>query len=77
MSENGGARSNGGPSTRARRAPSRRPYTFHLDAGLVERARQEVGEHDMVRSIEAALVAAIDYQHWVREIARGERGAYS
>src|SRR5690606_39423838 len=43
------------------RMPSRerRPYTFVLDAGLVERARREVGELDVVRSIEAALAAAI------------------
>ncbi len=61
------------------RMPSRerRPYTFVLDAGLVERARREVGELDVVRSIEAALAAAIDYQLWVREVAAGERDALS
>ena len=55
----------------------RRPFTFHLDTELVERARREVGERDMVRSIEAALTAAIDYQLWVREVARGQRDALS
>lgn len=58
-------------------AASRRPFTFLLDPALVERARQEVGERDMVRSIEAALAAAIDYQLWVREVSRGERSALS
>jgi hypothetical protein len=52
----------------------RRAYTFHLDPELVEQARREVGESDVVRSIEAALAAAIDYQLWVREVSRGERG---
>jgi hypothetical protein len=51
----------------------RGPFTFHLDAVLVERARREVGEGDMVRSIEAALAAAVDYQLWVREVAAGTR----
>jgi len=51
----------------------RGPYTFHLDAALVERARREVGERDMVRSIEAALAAAVDYQLWVREVSAGRR----
>lgn len=51
----------------------RRPYTFVLDSELVEAARREVGESDMVRSIEAALAAAIDYQLWIREVAAGER----
>jgi hypothetical protein len=55
----------------------RRPYTFLLDATLVERARREVGETDVVRSIEAALAAAIDYQLWVREVAAGERDVLS
>ena len=58
-------------------ALERRPDTFLLDAGLVERARREVGELDVVRSIEAALAAAIDYQLWVREVAAGERDALS
>jgi len=55
---------------RSRLSVDRRPYTFLLDPVLVEQARQEVGELDVVRSIEAALVAAIDYQVWVREVAR-------
>ena len=49
----------------------RRPHTFVLDRGLVERARREVGEGDVVRSIEAALAAAIDYTSWVREVREG------
>jgi len=52
---------------------SRRPCTFVLDAELVERARREVGETDVIRSIEGALAAAIDYRTWVREVAAGER----
>ncbi len=64
-------------AARARTAIDRRPFTFHLDTELVERARREVGERDMVRSIEAALTAAIDYQLWVREVARGQRNALS
>jgi len=51
----------------------RGPYTFYLDAALVERARREVGEVDVVRSIEAALTAAVDYQMWVREVSAGHR----
>lgn len=51
----------------------RRPHTFVLDRTLVERARREVGESDVVRSIEAALVAAIDYGSWVREVREGRR----
>lgn len=54
-------------------APARGPYTFYLDADLVERARREVGESDVVRSIEAALAAALDYQMWVREVSTGRR----
>jgi hypothetical protein len=54
------------------RVPTRQSFTFVLDPGLVERARREVGERDMVRSIEAALHAAIDYQLWVREVSRGK-----
>jgi hypothetical protein len=57
--------------------PVRGPYTFHLDAALVERARSEVGEPDVVRSIEAALAAALDYRMWVREVAAGRRDAWS
>jgi hypothetical protein len=53
--------------------PTRSEYTFHLDADLVERARQEVGEPDVIRSIEAALAAALDYQMWVREVSAGRR----
>lgn len=60
---------------RGRVAERRRPFTFVLDPVLVERARREVGDQDMVRSIEAALAAAIDYQHWVREISKGGRSA--
>lgn len=55
------------------RRRSRRPCTFVLDEALVQRARDEVGERDVVLSIEAALVAAIDYKLWVREVAKGER----
>ena len=51
----------------------RRPHTFVLDPALVERAREEVGEPDVVRSIEAALAAAIDYRSWVREVRAGRR----
>ena len=52
---------------------ARRPFTFLLDGELVEKARNEVGESDVVRSIEAALVAALDYNMWVREVANGGR----
>lgn len=55
----------------------RRAYTFLLDPLLVERARREVGENDVVRSIEAALAAAIDYRMWVREVAAGQRDVLS
>ncbi|NLG61366.1 MAG: hypothetical protein GX539_03915 [Candidatus Cloacimonetes bacterium] len=55
----------------------RRAYTFLLDPDLVERARREVGENDVVRSIEAALAAAIDYHMWVREVAAGKRDVLS
>lgn len=55
----------------------RRAYTFRLDPELVERARREVGEPDVVRSIEAALAAAIDYHMWVREVAAGRRDVLS
>lgn len=55
------------------REVARRPYSFYLDAELVERARLEVGESDVVRSIEAALAAAIDYKLWVHQVERGER----
>lgn len=46
---------------------------FVIDAELVERARREVGEPDVVRSIEAALAAAIDYKAWQRQITSGRR----
>lgn len=55
------------------REVARRPYSFFLDAELVERARLEVGESDVVRSIEAALAAAIDYKIWMHEVERGDR----
>ncbi len=55
----------------------RQPHTFVLDQDLVERARREVGEMDMVRSIEAALAAAIDYNSWVREVRDGQRDVLS
>jgi hypothetical protein len=51
-----------------RRLLPRRAYTFYLDPRLVDRAKREVSETDMVRSIEAALAAAIDYQLWIREV---------
>lgn len=54
-------------------AERRRPHTFVLDGTLVEKARREVGEPDVVRSIEAALAAAIDYRCWVREVREGRR----
>lgn len=55
----------------------RQAYTFFLDPMLVERARREIEEGDVVRSIEAALAAAIDYQLWVREVAAGSRDVLS
>ena len=58
--------------TRQLREAARKPYSFFLDADLVERARLEVGEPDVIRSIEAALVAALDYNLWVREVAGGK-----
>ena len=57
----------------ARARYNRTAFTFYLDPKLVDRARTEVSEPDVIRSIEAALAAAIDYQLWVREVARGER----
>ena len=42
-----------------------------------EPVRPEIEERDVVRSIEAALAAALDYQLWVREVAAGERGILS
>lgn len=58
---------------RSKVAERRRAHTFVLDQMLVERARREVGERDVVRSIEAALAAAIDYRCWVREVRNGDR----
>ena len=66
-----------GPARRSAVSGERRPYTFVLDEWLVERARQEVGEVDVVRSIEAALAAAIDYQLWIREVSSKRRDVLS
>jgi hypothetical protein len=55
----------------------RRAYTFYLDPALVNRAREEIGESHLIRSIEAALAAALDYQLWVREVASGRRDVLS
>jgi hypothetical protein len=63
--------------TRQLREAARKPYSFFLDADLVERARLEVGEPDVIRSIEAALAAAIDYKVWVREVSAGQRDVLS
>lgn len=60
-----------------REQADRRPHTFVLDRTLVEQARREVGESDVVRSIEAALAAAIDYRSWVREVREGRRDVLS
>lgn len=65
------------PGARQLREVARRPYSFFLDADLVERAREEVGEPDVIRSIEAALAAAIDYKAWVREVSAGQRDVLS
>jgi hypothetical protein len=61
----------------SRRREERQAYTFYLDPALVDRAREEIGEGDVVRSIEAALAAALDYQLWVREVAAGTRDVLS
>jgi hypothetical protein len=63
--------------TGATRRIARQPHTFVLDRALVEKARLEVGESDVIRSIEAALAAAIDYNCWVREVREGRRDAFS
>lgn len=64
---------NEAPVRRVRQhAPDRESFTFLLDPRLVARARREVGERDVVRSIEAALLAAVDYQLWLREVSRGK-----
>lgn len=60
-------------TTARSRLPVRGPCTLWLDASLVERALREVGESDVVQSIETALVAALDYQMWVREVTSGRR----
>lgn len=65
------------PAATEKEGLDRRPFTFLLDAGLVEDARRQVGESEMVRSMEAALIAAIDYQNWVREVKRDGRGVLS
>ena len=59
------------------REAARKPYSFFLDADLVERARTEVGEPDVIRSIEAALAAVIDYKAWARDVASGSRDVLS
>jgi hypothetical protein len=64
-------------TTRKLREATRKPYSFFLDEDLVERARMEVGEPDVIRSIEAALAAAIDYKVWVREVSAGQRDILS
>ncbi|HSJ10265.1 MAG TPA: hypothetical protein VK928_10135 [Longimicrobiales bacterium] len=66
-----------GITIRDRQRTERQAYTFYLDPGLVDRARTEIGEGDVIRSIEAALAAAIDYQLWVREVSAGERDVLS
>lgn len=63
--------------TRQLKEAARRPYSFFLDAALVEKARQEVGESDVIRSIEAALAAAIDYKAWQQQISDGRRDVLS
>jgi hypothetical protein len=37
----------------------------------------EVGETDVIRSIEAALAAAIDYKVWQQEVRSGDRDVLS
>lgn len=56
---------------------ARQAFTFYLDPSLVDRVRTEVAEGDVIRSIEAALAAALDYQLWVREVAAGDREVLS
>ena len=57
--------------TRQFKEAARQPYSFYLDPDLVERARQEVGENDVIRSIEAALAAVIDYKVWQAQVRSG------
>lgn len=66
-----------GITARQQARTARQAYTFDLDPALVDRAREEIGEGDVVRSIEAALAAALDYQLWVREVAAGSRDVLS
>lgn len=68
---------NANGKTRQFKEATRRPYSFFLDASLVERARHEVGESDVIRSIEAALAAAIDYKVWQQEVSTGDRDVLS
>lgn len=56
---------------------ARQAFTFYLDPALVDRVRTEIGEGDVIRSIEAALAAALDYHLWVREVAAGDRDVLS
>jgi len=56
---------------------ARQAFTFYLDPVLVDRVRTEIGEGDVIRSIEAALAAALDYHLWVREVAAGDRDVLS
>ena len=60
-----------GRMNRKLKEAARRPYSFFLDPELVERAREEVGEPDVIRSIEAALAAAIDYKVWQQQVSAG------
>jgi hypothetical protein len=69
--------SQGNGKARQLKEAARRPYSFFLDADLVERARLEVGETDVIRSIEAALAAAIDYKVWQQEVRSGDRDVLS
>ena len=68
---------NTGRMTRKLKETTRRPYSFFLDAELVERAREEVGETDVIRSIEAALAAALDYKAWQQQVTQGRRDVLS
>lgn len=45
---------------------------FYLNPEIVKKAREVASETDIVRSLEAALAACVDYHLWVREVARGE-----
>jgi hypothetical protein len=67
--ERGMRRSNS--KTRQLKEAARQPYSFYLDRDLVERARQQVGETDVIRSIEAALAAVIDYKAWQEQVRAG------